>query len=132
MTQANALWLATYLAFIGTIAGGMFYARGAVFAEYDTPEARAEWEKWREKARTDSAKWAKEHGKEHEAPVDRRVPKSAEPPALVLMRDYFGICLFGAVFFSSLLFATLAIAIRGALSSEDPEAERGEKPTSPT
>ncbi len=48
-------------------------------------------------------------------PVRRKAPSSDEPPALVLMRDYFGVMLSGAVLFGSLLFAVLAIALRGVL-----------------
>ena len=43
---------------------------------------------------------------------------SDEPPSLVLMRDYFGVMMMAAIVFSSLLFATLAIAARGALWRE--------------
>ena len=50
-------------------------------------------------------------------PVKRRVPKSAEPPALVLMRDYFAVCLAIAVVLSSVLFGTFMVLVRGAMSS---------------
>jgi len=125
MTPANGIWLAAYIAFAAAIAGGMFYARSAVMAEYDTPEAKAEWEKWREKAQLDSKKWRKEHGlpDDPKATIDRRPPPSEEPPALVMMRDYFGTCLFAALFFGSLLFAMLCFAIRGAFSGDEAVAE---------
>jgi hypothetical protein len=114
MTQANATWLAAYAIYVVAIVGGMFYARSWVLAEYDTPEAKAEWAEWQKKARSESKKW----NKEHSGPVDRRAPTSEEPPALIMMRDYFGTWLFGAVFFGSLLFGTLAITIRGAFSGD--------------
>jgi hypothetical protein len=50
-------------------------------------------------------------------PVPRRIPKSAEPPALVLTRDYFAPSLFGALFFSSLLYWVIAWFVTGILSS---------------
>ena len=46
-------------------------------------------------------------------PVQRRVPKSAEPPALVLTRDHFGVILSGAVLFSSLLYWVVAWFVMG-------------------
>ena len=46
------------------------------------PESTAAWESWREDVRADQ---------DRPAPVQRRVPKSVEPPALVLTRDYFGV-----------------------------------------
>ena len=49
--------------------------------------------------------------------VQRRAPKSAEPPALVLMRDHFAACLAIAVLLSSVLFGTFMVLVRGALSS---------------
>ena len=47
----------------------------------------------------------------------RRPPSTVEPPALLLMRDHFTVVMSGAVLFGSLLFATIALAARGALAS---------------
>jgi len=49
--------------------------------------------------------------------VKRRAPKSAQPPALVLMRDYFAVCLGGALVLSTVLFATFMMLVRGAFGS---------------
>ena len=65
-----------------------------------TPEARAEWNAWRES----------EPNQRTDLSVSRRPPKSPEPPSLVLMRDHFAVLMSAAIVFSSLLFAALAIA----------------------
>lgn len=83
----------------------MLKARKVTLATMSTPEARAEWEAWRES----------EPNQRKDLPVSRRPPKSAEPPSLVLMRDHFTVLMSAAIVFSSLLFAALAIAARGVL-----------------
>jgi hypothetical protein len=52
---------------------------------------------------------------EQPSTVKRRAPKSAEPPALVLMRDYFAVCLALAIVLSTVLFGTFMFFVRGAL-----------------
>jgi hypothetical protein len=52
-------------------------------------------------------------------PVQRRVPKSAEPPALVLMRDYFGVSMAGAILFSSVLYWVIAWFVSGIVSGNN-------------
>ena len=103
---ANLLWLVAYVVMLCAVVLGMFAARRVTLREMDTPEARAEWNAWREAApnRADSG------------PVERRPPSSAEPPALMLLRDHFGVMMAGAVLFSSLVFATIMVAARGAFS----------------
>jgi hypothetical protein len=51
------------------------------------------------------------------SPVKRRPPKSPQPPALLLMRDYFGVCLALAIVLSSVLFATFMFFVRGAFKA---------------
>ena len=78
----------------------LLYARRSALANLATPQSIGDWQAWREEAR--------ERG-------DRREPKSPEPPGLVLMRDYFGVCLTGALLFTSLLYWVLAWFITGML-----------------
>ena len=103
----NLAWLAAYLLAVAVVVALVLLARDATFRELSTPEALAEWQAWRESApnRTDAGG------------VRRQPPKSSEPPALVLMRDHFAVVMSSAVFFSSLLFATIMIAARGAFRS---------------
>src|SRR5262245_28703363 len=89
------------------VVGGMVRLRGMALAVYGTPEAQAEWDEWRKRAT--------EMEQQPES-VKRRAPKSAEPPALVLMRDYFAVCLGLAVVLSTVLFGTFMMLVRGAMS----------------
>ena len=41
----------------------------------------------------------------------------AQPPALVLMRDHFGVCLSLAIVLSTVLFGTFMMLVRGAMGS---------------
>jgi hypothetical protein len=107
MSRANLLWLLAYLALMAALVGGMFRARERVLATLGTPEARADWQTWRSDVRG-----RVERG---EGPARRRVPPSAEPSLLVLLRDDFPTCLAVAVVFPSLLYLVLMILLRGAL-----------------
>ena len=106
--RGNLLWLAAYLIVVTGLVLVMLSVRRVTLRSLDTPEARAEWNAWRESppnVRTD-------------LPVRRRAPSSDEPPALVLLRDYFPVMMASAVVFGSLLFAAIMMAARGALSPD--------------
>jgi hypothetical protein len=105
---ATLLWLMAYLAMLAAVAGGVVRIRARAIAAYGTTEAQAEWTVWRD----DAQKMADQPG-----PVRRRAPKSAEPPALVLMRDHFGVCLTIALVLSTVLFGTFMMFVRGALNT---------------
>jgi hypothetical protein len=105
---AVAGWLAAYVVVLALVVGGVSYMRLVAMAVYGTAEAQTEWDVWR----SDAKKLA-----EQPYPVKRRVPKSVEPPALVLMRDYFGVCLAVAVVLSSVLFGTFMMLVRGAMGN---------------
>ena len=100
--------LLAYIAVVAAVVAAMAFARSQALRNYATDEAQGQWEKWRQKAKE------QEQG---EGPVARRTPKSAEPPALVLMRDYFAVCLVIAVTLSSVLFVTFLALVRGALTT---------------
>lgn len=104
------LWLTAYVAVIVTIVAALFVIRNRTLASLDNPAARAEWQAWRNEAAKQSAT----------GPVRRRVPRSAEPPALTLMRDYFPVMLGGSLFFGSVLFVLCAWAARGAFREHRP------------
>lgn len=107
------LWGLGYAALLAAIVWWLFSARRWAQAELTKPESAAAWETWREDVRANQ---------ERPAPVQRRVPKSAEPPALVLTRDYFGVILGGALFFSSLLYWVVAWFVTSALSPRQDSA----------
>lgn len=104
----RTLDLLIFLTLIAAVIGGLFYARQQAFATYGDKAAQTEWDAWRE----DAKELAKGTG-----PVARRTPKSVSPPALVLMRDYFGVCLTLSVLLSSVLFITTLAFIRGAFAT---------------
>ena len=107
------LWAIGYVALFVAVVWWLFAARDWAQAELSKPESTAAWEVWREDVKADQSR---------PAPVQRRVPKSIEPPALVLTRDYFGVSLTGAVLFSSLLYWVIAWFVTGIFSSRQDAA----------
>ena len=109
--RRSAHWLlysaACYVAMIAAITWSLFSARHWALAELATPQSTAEWEAWRADVRAQQ---------DEASPVRRAVPKSAEPPELVLMRDYFGVSIGGAILFSSVLFWICAWLLHGILT----------------
>jgi hypothetical protein len=88
-----------YIALVALVAYGMTAWRQSLLTNLTTPEAQSSWNEWRaEAAREDGT-----HG-----PVQRTVPKSPEPPSLVLMRDYFPACLAGLLIPLSALYGFIA------------------------
>jgi len=104
---ANLIWLVAYLVYVAAVVLLVLYARGVTLREMDTPEARAQWQAWREAP----------PNQDTGGPVRRQPPSASEPPALLLMRDHFAVVMSGAVIFGSLLFAAIMMAARGVLSS---------------
>jgi len=102
------LWGVGYLALVIVVVWSVYVARDWARVNLSTPESAADWEAWREDVRA---------SQNHPSPVQRRVPKSTEPPALVLTRDYFAVSLSGAVIFSSLLYWVIAWLVTGILKS---------------
>jgi hypothetical protein len=101
------LAIVLYIAMLSGVTWGMFYARDVAAPQLDTRQGQANWEVWRREAADQAA------GK---GPVARREPKSTEPPLVVLMRDYFAVCLVGAIVFSTLLYAVAVFVIRGIVA----------------
>jgi hypothetical protein len=99
-------WIVGYIALTGTIAGTMFWLRQSAVADWSSPKAIADWQAWREDVRQQQTTAGS---------VERRVPKSDKPPALVLMRDYFWVMMVGAVLFSSMLYWIMAWFVTGIL-----------------
>ena len=109
LTWVNAIWLASYLAMINGIVLGLMRVRENVLANMSTPEARKKWQEWREEAREQTT---------GEGPVQRRMPGSPEPPALVLMRDRFATVIAAGVVFSTVFFLFMMIIVRGVMNSQ--------------
>lgn len=104
------LWGTCYVAMVVAVVWSLFSAQRWAVAELSTTEAMAEWQTWREDV---------------EQRQDRRVPKSDEPPGLVLMRDYFAVCLVGSLLFTSILYWIIAWFVTGMLRAPLVERRRG-------
>lgn len=102
-------WTVGYVGLMIGIVATMYWQRQKVLNELASPAAMAEWQTWRNDVQKEQA---------HPGPVARRVPKSIEPPALVLMRDYFTVSLIGATFFTSILYWLIAWFVTGTLQSD--------------
>lgn len=100
-------WIVGYVTLLCIVLVSMFVARDRAIARLSTPKSLADWQAWREDVRRQQ---------DQPAPVERRVPKSGEPPALVLMRDYFAVSLFGAVLFASALYWVMAWFVIGVFA----------------
>ncbi len=105
VTAANFVWLIAYLAMVVCVSFALLRYRDVATNRYATEQAGAQWQEWR--------RGAAELGKS--GPVKRRMPKAVEPPALLLMRDYFGSCLAISLLLSSALFLWFMVSLRGAL-----------------
>lgn len=101
-------WVACYALLMAAIVWSLVSARRWALAELATAKSVGDWQAWRNDVRQSQGL---------PGPVERRVPKSIEPPALVLMRDYFGVSLAGAVLFGTVLFWVVVWFVTGAVRS---------------
>ena len=112
------LLLAIYLVLMAIIVWRLAIARDWALEQRSDPQALAQWSQWREDVRQERDPQARS--------VQRRVPKSVEPPVVVLMRDYFAICLIAALGFSTLLFLVITWMATGALYEKGHQAQKRE------
>lgn len=106
MKRWNILGLLGLVVVIALCVVGMSLARKSAIATFGSTTAQAEWDDWRKVAAEQSAAGG---------PVVRKVPKSNEPPALVLMRDHFGACLGAALIAVVGVYGTFVLLLRGAV-----------------
>jgi len=81
-------------------------ARADWLQQLDRPEAQAEWDEFRRDMRQQSGR---------DGPVQRKVPKSAEPPARVWLRDYFRLAVVAWVLFAGVLGGVFSLFVVGVL-----------------
>jgi hypothetical protein len=114
-SRTHAVLLMGYVVTLCAVLAAIVYARKEAISTFTTPEAQQQWNDWRIAA--------KEHA--GQGPVQRRMPKSDEPPSLVLLRDHFTVVIAATVVFTSALYAMIAYLVRGALSKKDnPPSQR--------
>jgi len=107
LSLANVVTLALLLVLLVGVTYAMFRARASVLEGFGDGQAQQQWDQWRS---------AVERGNANVGPVERKVPRSDEPPTLVLMRDYFTVCLTGVLVLTALVYGTFAFLVRGVLS----------------
>jgi hypothetical protein len=105
----QAAWIIAAACWIGITVAVMLWLRASILESFDKDSEKQlqDWQVWREKVRTEKAAGT--------AVVDRREPVSDFPPGVVLMKNYFGVCLVSAVVFNGLLFAFFSFLLFGAL-----------------
>lgn len=115
---AIAGWSLAYVAIMAGIVWGFQYTYAWGTATLDTTVERDNWQDWRN---------AVDKQNKQGGPVERRAPKSSEPPLLVLMRDHYTTCLVAALIFASAIFVSLMFMVRGVakrqkFTFDEPEA----------
>jgi hypothetical protein len=109
-TLAKRFWLVFLLAYLivmGAAALLLVRIRDEQIAQLSQPRAQDAWQDWRSAA-------AEQAGRE--GPVQRRTPRSVEPPALVLLRDHFGVMLAATIILGTALLAVILLAVHGVLA----------------
>lgn len=120
-TIVNVVLGCLFAASLAGVAIGMNFLRNSALSAYGSEQGQAEWDRWRTdvakevKAFSDAEKGEKSKDKTALPPVKRRVSKSPEPPALLLMRDRFGVCLAAALLLSGAMLGSILLLVRGAL-----------------
>jgi hypothetical protein len=95
-----AVWLASL-----TVPPAILAAwRTSRLAELAQPEVQAEWDAFRDAMRKQSGR---------DGPVQRKVPKSPEPPELVWLRDYFALAVTAWVTLVGVLGGFLGMLVLG-------------------
>lgn len=100
-----------YLVLMAAATWAMVMVRDNTIESFSTPEAKAQWQDWRE---------AVENDKANMGPVKRKVPKSDEPPTLVMLRDHFGACLFAMLVMATIMYLSIVIFAKGAFRKPVP------------
>mgnify|MGYP003339467071 CR=1 FL=1 len=95
----------------------LLQARSAWLERLESPEAQAQWDEFREAMKRQSGR---------DGPVQRKVPKSLEPPLKVWLRDYVWLAVAAWVILGGVLGFVAVMLGRGALLTEDEPARGGD------
>lgn len=113
--------LIVYAILMAAVLFGLRQARDWSMQTFSPAQAKTDWQKFRD----DTAKY------NDVSPVQRRVPRSLEPPALVLMRDYFVICNVIAVVLTTALYGAVTFMVLGVLRGNTPQPQWAENDRQP-
>jgi hypothetical protein len=105
-TVAIGVVVSTWLAALVLPPVMLWRARADWLEQLDRPEAQSHWDAFRRDMRQQS---------DRDGPVQRKVPKSAEPPARVWLRDYFRLAVVAWVLFVGVLGGFFSLLIAGVL-----------------
>lgn len=111
----TALVVAGWLAALIVPPTLLWRTRADWLAELDRPEAQSNWDAFRRDMRQQSGR---------DGPVQRKVRKSAEPPARVWLRDYFVLAVVAWVLFAGVLGGFFCLLVAGVLRGTSPPAQR--------
>jgi len=92
----------TYVLVSSAAVGGLAALRARVLAQESSPAAVESWQRWK----AESERVSREGG-----PVSRRPVTSDEPPALILLRDYFANVVGAVMIIISGIFGFLLIVL---------------------
>ena len=95
-----------YALLVFSVVAALWSGRQWSVRTLDNAEAKSQWQAYRRSIAEQAAAGA---------PVRRQVPRSLEPPALVLLRDHFGSCLVLSLVLASALYGALAFFLSGVL-----------------
>lgn len=112
--SSRRLALALLLAWAGAVAlPPVLLARwrSARLVELSDPDVQARWTTFREAMRKET---------DRSGPVQRKVPKSVEPPELVWLRDYFWLAVAAWVVLGGVLGAFFALIVLGMSRHDRP------------
>jgi len=117
-TVVVAVWLATL-----TVPPAILAAwRTSRLAELARPEVQAEWDAFRNAMRDQSGR---------DGPVQRKVPKSQEPPELVWLRDYFALAVTAWVTLVGVLGGFIGMLVLGLTGGDRRESATDPKSAGP-
>jgi hypothetical protein len=94
-------------------------ARASWLASLEDPSVQADWEGFRSDMQAHSGR---------EGPVQRKVPRSLEPPLRVWLRDHFGLAIAAWVILAGTLGAFLGMMVVGAVTGPAPWPAPGINP----
>jgi len=93
-----------YVVLLCTLVALLLVARQRALTTDSSVTSQENWQDWRAEA---------QRQQDGNGPVARRMPRSSEPPSLVLLRDHFATSLAIVLVLSSALYFTIAIMVRG-------------------
>lgn len=120
-TMVMAAVITAWLALVVGPPAALLAWRGQRLAVLQSPEAQARWDTFRDDMRRQSGR---------DGPVQRKVPKSVEPPELVWLRDHVPLAVIAWITLGGVLGGFLAVLVlgvaRGRSAAEDQPTGEGD------